>query len=197
MVENAFEENHALLRNDAFSLSRCNRVLLGFEESIDRSKIMCACVRGNVRDELKCEEGSVFSKNVKKARFSRFRVCVVVQALRFMSASVLLPYITSLLRKTNRVGEDSCCRGGIVHIPFGFYCALLVRLPRPTALWRFRVSTSNSPSGQTRLHAHTPIRYIYQTYARQDIRVCEDDHLKPPIGQLANPKALSLLRVSI
>jgi hypothetical protein len=44
MVENAFEENHALLRNDAFSLSRCNRVLLGFEESIDRSKIMCVCV---------------------------------------------------------------------------------------------------------------------------------------------------------
>ena len=42
MVENAFEENHALLHDDAFSLSRCNRVLLGFEESIDRSKI---CVR--------------------------------------------------------------------------------------------------------------------------------------------------------
>ena len=40
MVENAFEENHALLHNNAFSLSRCNRVLLGFEESIDRSKIM-------------------------------------------------------------------------------------------------------------------------------------------------------------
>jgi hypothetical protein len=44
MVENAFEENHALLHDDAFSLSRCNRVLLGFEESIDRSKIMCVCV---------------------------------------------------------------------------------------------------------------------------------------------------------
>ena len=40
MVENAFEENQALLRDDAFSLSRCNRVFLGFEESIDRSKIM-------------------------------------------------------------------------------------------------------------------------------------------------------------
>ena len=121
MVENAFEENHALLHDDAFSLSRCNRVLLGFEESIDRSKIMCvcACVRGNVRDELKCEEGSVFSKNVEKARFSRFRVCAVVQALGFMSASVLLPYITSLLRTANQVGEDSYCRGGIVHIRFG------------------------------------------------------------------------------
>ena len=38
MVENAFEEN--VLHNNAFSLSRCNRVFLGFEESIDRSKIM-------------------------------------------------------------------------------------------------------------------------------------------------------------
>ena len=172
-------------------------MLLGFEESIDRSKIMCACVRGNVRDELKCEEGSVFSKNVKKARFSRFRIYVVVQALGFMSASVLLPYITSLLRTANRVGEDSCCRGGIVNIRGGCSCVPTRRPKTSTALWRFRVSTSNSPSGQTRLHAHTPIRYIYQTYARQDIRVCEDDHLKPPIGQLANPKALSLLRVSI
>jgi len=40
IVESAFEENHALLHDVAFSLSRCNRVLLGFEESIDRSKIM-------------------------------------------------------------------------------------------------------------------------------------------------------------
>ena len=65
------------------------------------------------------EEVSVFSKNFKKARFSRFRIYVVVQALGFMSASVLLPYITSNLRIANRVGEDSCCRGGIVNIRFG------------------------------------------------------------------------------
>ena len=103
-------------------------------------------MRGNVRDEF-CEEGSVFSKNVKKARFSRFRVCTVVQALGFMSASVLLPSrITSLLRKTNRLVEDSCCRGGIVRIRGGRSRVLLVRPLRSTALWRFRASTSNSPS---------------------------------------------------
>ena len=34
------------------------------------------------------------------------------------------------------------------------------------------------------------IRYIYQTYAQQDIRVCEDDHFKPPMRQFSNPKAL-------
>ena len=38
IVESAFEEN--VLHNNAFSLSRCNRVFLGFEESIDRSKIV-------------------------------------------------------------------------------------------------------------------------------------------------------------
>ena len=76
--------------------------------------------------EWKCErrvsyeEVSVFSKNVKNARFSRFRIYVVVQALGFMSASVLLPSrITFLLRIANRVGEDSCCRGGIVNIRGG------------------------------------------------------------------------------
>ena len=53
IVENAFEEN--VLLHDAFSLSRCNRVFLGFEESIDRSieDYVYACVRGNVRDEFR------------------------------------------------------------------------------------------------------------------------------------------------
>ena len=174
IVESAFEEN--VLHNNAFSLSRCNRVFLGFEESIDRSKIMCVCVCAWKRERrVSCEEGSVFSKNVKKARFSRFRVCVVVQALGFMSASVLLPYITSLLRKINRVGEDSRCRGGIVHTRFGCSRALLVRPLRPTALWRFRASTSNSPSSRTWPHTNTHLRYIHHTYAQQGIRVCGDD----------------------
>ena len=52
-------------------------------------------------------------------------------------------------RIANRVGEDSCCRGGIVHIRSVCSRALLVTLLCPTALWRFRVSTSNSPSGRT------------------------------------------------
>ena len=86
------------------------------------------------------------------------------------------------VRIANQLVMDSCCRGGIVHIRGGCSRALIVRRPRPKALWRFRASTSNSPSGRSRLHTHTPIRYIYHTYAQQDIRVCEDDHFKPPSG---------------
>ena len=101
------------------------------------------------------------------------------------------------VRIANRLVTDSCCRGGIVHIRGGCSCALFVRPQSPKALWRFRVSTSNSLSGRSRLHFDTPIRYIDQIYARQDIRVCGDDHFEPPIRQYSNPKALWLLRVSI
>ena len=93
------------------------------------------------------------------------------------------------IRIANGVGEDSRCRGGIVHIRFGCSRALLVRPLRPTALWRFRVSTSNSPSGRTWPHTHTHIRHIHHTYAQQDIRVCGDDHFEPPKRQFSNPKA--------
>ena len=44
------------------------------------------------------------------------------------------------------VEEDSYCRGGIVHIRGGRSRARLIRPKSPTALWRFRASTSNSPS---------------------------------------------------
>ena len=101
------------------------------------------------------------------------------------------------LRKTSLLVMDSRCRGGIVNIPFGCCGALPIRRTSPKALWRFRASTSNSPSGRSRLHSNTKIRYIDHTYAQQDIRVCEDDHLKPPLRQLPKSKALSLLRVSI
>ena len=83
------------------------------------------------------------------------------------------------IRIANRVVKDSCCRGGIVHIRGVFSCALFVRPESSKALWRFRVSTSNSPSGRSRPHAHTPNRYIYQNYAQQGIRVCGDDHFQP------------------
>ena len=147
MVENAFEEN--VLLHDAFSLSRCNRAFLGFDESIDRSKIFVCVCEWKCERRVSYEEVSVFSKNVKNARFSRFRIYVVLQALGFMSASVILPSrITFLLRTANRVGEDSYCRGGIVHTRFGCSRALFVPPESPTALWQFRVSTSNSPSGR-------------------------------------------------
>ena len=72
IVESAFEEN--VLHNNAFSLSRCNRVFLGFEESIDRSKIyvIYACVRGNVRDEFRVKREVSFQKMSRRRVFLAF-----------------------------------------------------------------------------------------------------------------------------
>ena len=94
------------------------------------------------------------------------------------------------VRIANRVGEGSRCRGGIVHIRGGFSRALFVRRDCSKALWRFRVSTLNSPSGHTWPQYNTPIRYIYHTYAQQDIRVRGDDLLQPPKRQSENPRSL-------
>ena len=123
IVENAFEEN--VLLRDGFSLSRCNRVFLGFDESIDRSKIFVCVCAWKCERRIWYEEVSVFSKNVKNARFSRFRIYVVLQALGFMSASVILPSrITFLLRTANRVGEDSYCVARYcTHSGCSFSCA--------------------------------------------------------------------------
>ena len=119
------------------------------------------------------------------------RVCVRVCVCVFTSCVTLHDRIANLLVM------GSYCRGGIVHIRFGFPRALLVPPYSPTALWRFRVSTSNSLSGLSGLHTHTLLRQIYHTYAQQDIRVRGDDHFEPPIRRFRNSKALSLLRVSI
>ena len=101
------------------------------------------------------------------------------------------------LRIANRLVMGSCCRGGIVRIRGGCSRARSVWRPRPKALWRFRASTSNSPSGRTWLHPYTQIHRIDQIYAQQGIGVCGDDHFQPPKWQCPNPKALWLLRVSI
>ena len=92
--------------------------------------------------------------------------------------TMTLVFVALHLRKTSLLVEDSCCRGGIVHSRCVCSRARSVRRESPKALWRFRVSTSNSPSGRTRLYTNTPthVRYIYQTYAQQGIQVCEDDH---------------------
>ena len=115
---------------------------------------------------------------------------LILILILMMILILILTRVTLRVRITKRVGECSYCRGGIVNTRGGCSRALFVRRPRPKALWRFRASTSNSPSGRTRLHFHTQIRYIYHTYAQQDIRVCEDDLLKPPLRQLPNPMAL-------
>jgi hypothetical protein len=86
---------------------------------------------------------------------------------------IILVRITVRVRIANQVGEGSRCRGGIVHIRDVRSCALSKPPVRSKALWRFRVSTSNSPSGRSWQHTNTPIRQIDHTFAQQDIRVCD------------------------
>ena len=81
------------------------------------------------------------------------------------------------VRIANQTVMDSYCRGGIVHIRGGCSRALFVPPYSPKALWRFRASTSNNLSGRAWPPTYTPVRQIYQTYAQQDIRVYEDDHI--------------------
>ena len=64
------------------------------------------------------------------------------------------------IRIANRLVMGSCCRGGIVRIRGGFSRARSVRPKSSKALWRFRVSTSNSPSGRSWPPTDTPYRYI-------------------------------------
>ena len=132
------------------------------------------------------------------------RVCVCFSTTTMMMTMMMMMMTTTTLacvvlrlRIANQMVMDSCCRGGIVHSRFGCSRVLLVWPQSSTALWRFRVSTSNSPSCRTWPPTDTHLRYIYHTYAQQDIRVYEVDHLQPPKRQYPNPKALSLLRVSI
>ena len=126
----------------------------------------------------------------------RVSLCVLLQ-VSILILILILARVTPRARIANHLVKGSRCRGGIVNIRVGFSRARSVPPKSSTALWRFRVSTSNSPSGRSRLHSNTKIRYIDHTYAQQDIRVCEDDHFQQPKLQYSNPKALWLLRVSI
>jgi len=113
-----------------------------------------------------------------------------VRTRSFVCFCVFMICVTRRVRIANHMVMDSCCRGGIVNTRGGCSCTPLLRRDRPNALWRFRASTSNSLNGRTLLHTYTQLRYIYHTYAQQDIRVCEDDLLKPPKRQSNHPKAL-------
>ena len=135
--------------------------------------------------------------------YALYRVCVSLSLVSFITRFTMMMMMMTTFRVVlhariaNRVVEGSCCRGGIVNTRVGCSRARSVRRKSPKALWRFRVSTSNSLIDRSGLQPHTPIRYIDHICAQQGIRVCEDDHFEPPIRQYANPKALSLLRVSI
>ena len=109
---------------------------------------------------------------------ARYKSIIQRSLILILNSLILnsLARVTPRARIANLLVEDSCCRGGIVHIRGGRSRALLVRPKSPKALWRFRASTSNSLSGRSRPQTNTQLRYIYHTYARQDIRVCGDDH---------------------
>ena len=66
---------------------------------------------------------------------SGFRTCVIILIL-----FLILARATLHRRIANQAGENSRCRGGIVHIRGGCSRALFVRPESPKALWRFRAS---------------------------------------------------------
>ena len=135
--------------------------------------------------------------------YALYRVCVSLSLVSFITRFTMMMMMMTAFcvvfhaRIANQMGEDSSCRGGIVNIRGGCSGARLERPQSSKALWRFRVSTSNSLNGHSWPPTNTQIREIYRTYAQQDIQVYEDDHFEPPKRQYPNPKALSLLRVSI
>ena len=69
-----------------------------------------------------------------------------VITLRFILILILSRRVTRRFRIANHMVMDSCCRGGIVDTRGGCSRALFVPPKSPTALWRFRASTSNSLS---------------------------------------------------
>ena len=124
-------------------------------------------------------------------------LCLLLQGIILILILIMimiLARVTLRARIANQLGEDSYCRGGIVNTRFVCSRALFVRRESSKALWRFRANTSNSRSGLSWPHPRTHMCYIYQIYAQQDIRVCEDDHVQPRKWQFPNPKALWLLR---
>ena len=125
--------------------------------------------------------------------FFLYFLCAYVCAGRVITLSFILILIlprrvTRRFRIANHMVMDSCCRGGIVDTRGGCSRALFVPPKSPKAIWRFRASTSNSPSGRTWPQTDTALRYIYYIYAQQDIRVCGDDHFQPPNGSTRIPR---------
>ena len=104
-------------------------------------------------------------------------VRVITSFILILILILILARVTLHPRIANLLVMGSRCRGGIVNTRFVCSRALFVRRESPKALWRFRVSTANSPSGRTWLHPYTPIRYIDHTYVQQDIQVYEGDQI--------------------
>ena len=77
-----------------------------------------------------------------------------------LSLSECVCTVTTCVTRRARIASllvmGSRCRGGIVNIRCGCSRARIRTAHSPTALWRFRASTSNSPSGRSgRIHTRT------------------------------------------
>ena len=72
---------------------------------------------------------------------------------------------TLCARIASRVVTGSRCRGDIVNIRGGCYRVRIVKHNYPMALWRFRVKTSNNPSGHSWQHTDTPLCDTQHIYA--------------------------------
>ena len=87
--------------------------------------------------------------------YALYRVCVSLSLVSFITRFTMMMMMMTAFcvvfhaRIANQMGEDSSCRGGIVNIRDVCSCALSKAPQSSKALWRFRVSTSNSPSGRT------------------------------------------------
>ena len=109
-------------------------------------------------------------------------VCLLSVKMRFL----LFWYVT--LRSYLKWEGQSLSRRYCTHSVWLFLCASRTA-SSSQALWRFRVSTSNSLSDRSWPPTNTQIREIYRTYAQQDIQVCGDDHFQPPMRQLSKSRS--------
>ena len=121
-----------------------------------------------------CEE--ILSRRVSFISCAMFCRCLSLSLCLPLCVSVFMRCVTRRVRIANRMVTVRCCRGGMLNIRCVCSCALFVWPESSKALWRFRVSTSNSPSGRTQLHFHTHMSCIDHIYAQQGIRVYEVDH---------------------
>ena len=101
---------------------------------------------------------------LRRENFVFFQLCVYVCLCVVYITLILLILVRECVaisrraRIANLVGEDSCCREGIVHIRGVCSCERLVQPESSTALWRFRVSTSNSLGGLSWPQSNTHMR---------------------------------------
>ena len=97
------------------------------------------------------------------------RVCSDCICVFMILILILMMYITLRARIASRMVMGSRYRGGIVNIQIGCYRARIVKYNYPMALWRFRVRTSNNPSGHSWQHTDTYLRETYHICAQSGI----------------------------